>query len=122
MFLMAWDTSAVEARLRKFEQECRKAALKGCEDAADELLTRASELVPLEEGTLLRSGRVVTGETGAAVGFGQGGASDYAVPQHERLDYRHDNGRQAKYLEQPHRAMAPEVVGFIGRRVRGVMS
>jgi hypothetical protein len=116
-----WDTSAVEARLRAFEAECRKAALKGCEDAADELLTRASELCPIEEGTLVRSGRVVTGETGAAVGFGTGGSSDYAIPQHERLDYRHDNGRQAKYLEQPHRAMAPEILQIIGRAVSRVV-
>jgi hypothetical protein len=116
-----WDTSAVEARLRRFEADCRKAALNGCEDAAHELLTRASELVPIEEGTLLRSGRVVTGETGAAVGFGSGGSSDYAIPQHERLDYRHDNGRQAKYLEQPHRAMAGEIVTIIGKRVRAVI-
>ena len=118
---MAWDTSAVEARLRRLEADMRKAAVRGCEDAADELLTRASQLCPIEEGTLVRSGKVVTGDTGAAVGFGSGGAGDYAVPQHERLDYRHDNGRQAKYLEQPHRAMAPEVVGFVGRRVQAVI-
>lgn len=116
-----WDTSQVEARIRKFEQDCRKAAVKGCEDAADELLTRASAICPIEEGTLVRSGKVVTGETGAAVGFGHGGASDYAIPQHERLDFRHDNGRQAKYLETPHRAMAGEVVGFVGRRVQAVI-
>ena len=117
-----WDTSQVEARLRAFERDVRKAALQGCEDAADELLTRASELVPLEEGTLLRSGKVVTGDTGAAVGFGSGGAADYAIPQHERLDFRHDNGRQAKYLETPHRAMAGEIVTIIGKSVQRVVS
>jgi hypothetical protein len=116
-----WNTSQVEARLRKLTADMERAALKGCEDAADELLTRASELVPLEEGTLLRSGKVVTGETGAAVGFGSGGADDYAIVQHERLDYRHDNGRQAKYLEQPHRAMASEITTIIGRRVQAVI-
>lgn len=117
-----WDTSQVEARLRAFERDVRKAALQGCEDAADELLTRASELVPLEEGTLLRSGKVVTGSTGAAVGFGSGGASDYAVPQHERLDFRHDNGRQPKYLETPCMAMRDEYVHIIGKRVQRGMS
>lgn len=118
---MAWDTSQVEARIRAFEKDCRKAAAKGCEDAAHELLTRASALTPIEEGTLVRSGKVVANEQGAAVGFGHGGAEDYALIQHEDLTFRHDAGRQAKYLEEPHRAMADEILQIIGRRVQGVV-
>lgn len=77
------------------------AALLGARLAAEHLLSVSDRLVPIEEGTLSRSGatsaRSTPGGAVAAVSYG----TPYAVPQHERLDYRHDPGRQAKYLESP---------------------
>lgn len=120
---MSWDTSAVEANLRRLEREMRKAAVRGCEDAAHEGLTRSTAICPIEEGTLVRTGKVDTNEEGAAWGFGHGGADDYAIPQHERLDFRHDAGREPKYVESVHRAMGAngEALDLIGRRVRAVI-
>jgi hypothetical protein len=67
--------------------------------AAEYLLGESNLLVPHEEGDLERSGTVsgdeATGEV--AVSYDR----PYAVRQHEELTYRHDEGRQAKYLEQP---------------------
>jgi len=117
---MAWDTSAVEARIRKFEQECRKAAAKGARDLAEEGLTRSSAIIPIEEGTMLRTGKVDSNENGAAWGFGHGGAEDYTRRQHEDMTFRHDNGREPKFVESVHMAMRDEVVPFIGRRVQQV--
>lgn len=120
---MAWDTSALEAHLRRMEAEMRKAAVRGCADVAHEGLLRSSEICPIEEATLVRSGTVDTNDEGAAWGFGHGGAGAYAIPQHERLDYRHDNGREAKYVESVHRSMGAsgEVLRIIGARVQAVI-
>lgn len=77
----------------------RDATLNGLELAAEHLLQVSSTLVPHEEGDLERSGEVSTDPNAeaAAVSFDR----PYAVRQHEDMNLRHDNGRQAKYLEQP---------------------
>jgi len=68
---------------------------RGPELAAEYVLQVSNTRVPLEEGTLMRSGRVTTDDDEAAVSYD----TKYAVRQHEELHYRHDQGRQAKYLE-----------------------
>lgn len=77
----------------------REGALKGLQKAAEHLLQVSRELVPHEEGTLERSGTVTVDEANlrAAVSFDM----PYAVRQHEELTWKHDEGRKAKYLEQP---------------------
>lgn len=48
-------------------------------------------------------------------GFGSG-AEDYAIVQHENLEYHHTTG-QAKYLESVLNESAPYMAGRIGRRM-----
>nr|WP_229807240.1 hypothetical protein [Actinoplanes lobatus] len=73
--------------------------MDGLELAAEHLLQVSSALAPLEEGDLERSGEVSTDadEQAAAVSYDR----PYAARQHEELTWRHDAGRQAKYLEEP---------------------
>lgn len=70
----------------------------GLRAAAEHILQVANTHVPNEEGTLERSGRATVDDSAgrAAVSYD----TPYAVPQHERLDYRHSGGRTAKYLER----------------------
>jgi hypothetical protein len=72
--------------------------------------------VPIEEGTLERSGVVSVDEASAeaAVSFDQ----PYAVRQHEEMDLRHDAGRTAKYLETPLREEADTINAIIAAEVR----
>jgi hypothetical protein len=82
--------------LSKLEAEMAEAALDGLRLGGEHVLKLARDRVPLEEGTLERSGKVSDdGDDTVAVSFD----TVYAVPQHEHLDWKHDNGRQAKYLE-----------------------
>ena len=77
-------------------------AVEGVLDFGGQVLGGATQIVPIEEGTLGRSGQTSTETQGQA---GVGAVSfdtPYAVRQHEELDYRHDEGRSAKYLERPH--------------------
>lgn len=77
----------------------RKGAVLGLRRAAEHLLQVSREQVPIEEGTLERSGVASVDEHDlrAAVSYD----TPYAVPVHEDLTARHDEGRKAKYLEDP---------------------
>ncbi|MDG4832428.1 minor capsid protein [Solwaraspora sp. WMMD1047] len=73
--------------------------MDGLELAAEHLLQASSELVPHEEGDLERSGEVSRDDARGAVAVSYD--RPYAVRQHEDLTARHDEGREAKYLEKP---------------------
>lgn len=80
------------------------------------ILSESLPLVPREFGVLRASGYVSppTGEGSNAdveVGYG----TVYAVPQHERTDYRHPRGGQAKYLEEPVDAMAGRALELLAK-------
>jgi len=90
------------------------AAERGVRLAAEHLLGESRKLVPLEEGTLERSGTVSTDGMTAAVSYD----TPYAVYQHERLDLRHDPGRQAKYLEQPYNTERGTMTEIVAAQIR----
>lgn len=118
------DIGGIRARLEAAAKAMREGAADGLEEWAEYVLQESSQLVPIEEGTLQNSGTVeVDRETlQAAVGYGHGGAADYAIVQHERLDLRHDSGRSAKYLERPamqSRAVGEQIIGDAIRRRLG---
>ncbi len=72
---------------------------KGTWMACDHLAAVAKEQVPLDQGPLKASCVVDVNEDGSdgSVSFD----TPYAVPQHENRSYHHQNGRKAKYLEDP---------------------
>lgn len=89
---LTWDGDRVLAALSE-------AGMDGLLVAGEHLLQTSSGLVPHEEGDLERSGEVSSdpGSGTVAVSYDR----PYAVKQHEDLTLRHDDGRQAKYLEEP---------------------
>jgi hypothetical protein len=92
----------------------RAAAEQGVGNAAEHLLGVSRERVPLEEGTLERSGRTDQEGLRAAVSYD----TVYARRQHEELTWRHDPGRTAKYLENSLREEAATLNGLIGAAIR----
>ncbi len=96
----------------------REHAERGVRMAAEHLLTESRRLVPLEEGTLERSGAVVdAGDLACAVVYD----TPYAVRQHEDLTYRHAPGRQPKFLEQPANAERGTMQQIIAAQIRRAM-
>jgi hypothetical protein len=89
---VTWNGTAVTAKEKA-------GVVSGLTKAAEHLLGESRAIVPIEEATLERSGvaSVDRSTMTAAVSYD----TPYAVRQHEELTYRHDEGRQAKYLEQP---------------------
>lgn len=88
---------------------------EGLEDAAEYLLEESNTRVPIEELALQQSGEVSTDppRKKAAVSYD----TPYAPAQHE-ADYRHDPGRQRKFLEIPFLAKRQEMRDIIARAVR----
>jgi hypothetical protein len=89
---MRWEGGRLGAARRG-----RAAAEEGLQKSLEHLLTESRKLVPLEEGTLERSGRVVRAGMNGIVTYD----TVYARRQHEELSWKHLPGRSAKYLEIP---------------------
>ena len=94
----------------------RAGAVTGLELAAEHVLGVSRQLVPLEEATLERSGVASVDEVTmtAAVSYD----TVYAARQHEEMTWRHDEGRQAKYLETPMSTEADTVAALIRSSIR----
>ncbi len=94
----------------------RKAAADGLLEAAEALRADAAQEVPLEEGTLQRSGEVDIDRQvlKATVSYD----TPYAVKQHEDRTLSHPNGRKAKYLEDPANANAARYMGHVAQRIK----
>lgn len=93
-------------------------AVAGLKKATEHILQVSRERVPLEEGTLERSGAAsVDGESlTGAISYG----TPYAVYQHERLDLRHAPGRTAKYLEEPLNAERETALALVAAEIRRI--
>lgn len=94
----------------------RQGAVRGLRLAAEHVLAESRRRVPIEEATLERSGTATVDESTltAAVAYD----TPYAVRQHEELNYQHDAGRTAKYLEAPMAEEADTVAEIIAAQVR----
>ncbi|MGW4305074.1 hypothetical protein [Streptomyces californicus] len=94
----------------------RAGAARGLRLGAEHVLQVSRERAPIEEGTLERSGTATVDEDElrAAVAYD----TPYAVRQHEAMDYRHDAGRTAKYLELPMVEEADTVGEIIAAEMR----
>lgn len=88
----------------------------GLQLAAEHLLAEANKIVPIEEHILEASGHpdIDRQALEASVSYD----TPYAVVQHERLDYRHDPGRQAKYLETPFNTEAATLQALVALPIR----
>lgn len=103
-------TFEVSAKLKKaFEEmpeKATKAASASLYQEAEKIMTDSKEnYVPVDTATLKGSGTVLLPEVKnrqvtVTMGYG-GNAEDYALIQHENLEFKHPNGGQAKYLEIP---------------------
>lgn len=101
---LEWNDDEVEAALSA-------STFDGLELAGEHLLQVSSALAPHEEGTLERSGDIDSDEDELQVSVFFD--TRYAARQHEDLTYRHDEGRQAKYLEAPMHEEADTMLAII---------
>lgn len=82
---------------RQWTSRGRRLASEGLRRGLEHVLAESKKIVPLEEGTLERSGKVDVDGLNGAVSYD----TVYARRQHEELTWKHLPGRSAKYLEKP---------------------
>lgn len=105
---MEWHGGRVNA-------QAHAGAERGVRLAAEHLLAASRLQVPLDEGTLERSGRADADGLEAAVSYD----TVYAARQHEELTWHHPMpGRKAKYLEDPLNEQAAAMNEIIAAEVR----
>lgn len=93
-------------RLDALDSGIGPASARAVKKEAETIMTDSKRnYVPVEDGVLRNSGYVNDPEVArdsVSVEMGYGGAaSAYAVVQHENLNFKHRDGRSAKYLEKP---------------------
>lgn len=127
MTMQLTGVKELKAKLGKISgPELTLAIERGLYLAAEEIMTASKQIVPLDLGTLRGSGHVkppvsMGGHTEVELGYG-GAASAYAIIQHERTDFRHTGGRQAKYLERPLLDAIPQMSAILGRPIKTHLS
>lgn len=104
-----WDDKRVDARLKRMSDGAVRSAGKGCEEAADEVIETAEQLVPVDTGALQASSfREPFAAQGTSVEVGLGFDEEYAAAVHEDPDQA-----DRKYLERAfeiHSADIPKVI------------
>lgn len=100
----------------RVKRAAREGAARGLALAGAHLLGEAQAIVPHETGDLERSGRWEIDEANlrVVVYFD----TPYAVRQHEEMNYQHEGGRQAKYLETPANREGPVMQELIAAQIR----
>ncbi len=117
---MAW-TGNLLANLDRLPGIAQRAALEAVTLGAEHILGESTKLVPIEEGTLSSSGKTSAEMQGGTAVAAISYDTPYAVRQHEEMDYRHDPGRQAKYLEGPLGSEAKTVAKIMSTSVRAAL-
>ena len=89
---------------------------------AQMVLAESKRQVPFRFGALSGSGMVhqpysVGSKVAVEISYG-GAAVDYAMVQHENTDFKHAEGRKAKYLEDPIADAHGRLASNIASRVR----
>lgn len=114
MSALSFGTDSID--VGKVTDETADGAAKGLFYGAEHVLQVSNRHVPIEEGTLERSGHTsVDGDRlEAAVAYD----TPYAPRQHEELDYVHDDGRTAKFLENALNSERDTVRALIAREIQ----
>lgn len=104
----------------------KRAVSAGLYLEANNIMALSKREVPVDLGGLKGSGYVtlpqdVGGKILVEMGYG-GPAKDYAVVQHERLDFNHPEGGKAKYLEDPVDARQPNIARNVWRLAKAAFA
>lgn len=92
-----------------------KAAQDAMRETGRKMLKRSNELAPVDDRDLVKSGKVVVDDLSVSVRY----TAPHAVFQHEHLDWEHDDGGSAKFLETA--ADEIDIGEEVAARVRGAL-
>lgn len=99
---------------RLWTERGRRMASEGLTRALEHGLGVSNQHVPLDEGTLERSGKVTVVNLEGAISYD----TVYARRQHEELTWKHLPGRTAKYLENAMHTEAEVMLALMAASLR----
>ncbi|QFG13446.1 minor head protein [Gordonia phage Powerball] len=105
---------ALEDNTDQVLEEIAGAWTAAMQAGADELLEASNRLVPVDDGELRASGVARAEGKESAVAY----TAPHAMKQHERLDFNHPSGGQAKFLETAALASASSIEQAIADAMR----
>lgn len=105
---------ALDSNIGEVSRSIDQALSDGLKAGGELVLEKANQLVPVESGDLKDSGIVTVDGDTATVTY----TSEYALKQHERLDFDHPGGGHAKFLEIGALANAAAIEEEIAERIR----
>lgn len=113
--MSSFDDVSVDVHTERAQRAATDGGERGLTLATEHVLSVSDEHVPLEEGTLERSGVASVDGLEGAVSYD----TVYAVYQHERLDLHHDDpSRTAKYLENAVNTEGDTVLALLATALR----
>jgi 1-acyl-sn-glycerol-3-phosphate acyltransferase len=94
-------------------------------EEASIIFRESQKIVPVKTGILRASGTIMPPtkkgrKWQVTIGYG-GAASSYALAQHENLQYRHQEGKSAKYLEIPTQQRREKMPDAIRNRLKRII-
>ena len=109
-----WHGNAIQAMVEK-------AAMDGIEEwARVDVLTKADQDCPVDEGTMRASHTVERKGDRVTVGYG-GPAAPYTLVQHEDVSLNHPGQGKAKWLEDAFKEKLPSLETKVNRRIKGIL-
>lgn len=115
---MIWNKAAI--------QRVITAAQKGLMKGTTEIYNYAQRITPFDDGELVLGARTSSEGEGTdtfttAVSYGNNNVSaEYAVIQHENLQYRHRAPEQNQFLRKAFDDLAPTIPQFVADEIRKV--
>jgi hypothetical protein len=102
------NINTIRRNIKNMKKEVRQKTIEAFEDVVLDLADKALNLAPKDTGRLRKSAdpevKVKHNKVTATVTFSAKNPDtgyDYAMIQHEDMSFKHPNGGQAKFLEQP---------------------
>lgn len=108
----------IQLRLRDDGRRRSRAVLEGMVAAAEWLLRKSQEIVPVDKGVLFDSGHVEIIKDGRRKEVVVMYDAPYAVFVHEDLTKKHAQGKEAKFLEKPYRQGIQVMGRIVANRIR----
>lgn len=101
------------------EEEILKGAVKGLKITAQNILGESQKLVPVDAGTLQKSGAIKVDSQNLIAQISYN--TPYALKQHEDATLNHPKGGEAKYLERPFNEKSGELEVNVGNEIQKIL-
>lgn len=117
------SVNALLRRIQKAAEDAVEGQRDGLMQAGRVVLTASNRQVPHEDGDTERSGSVTVNPAGnvCAISYKDQAYRGQAADLHEDMNMKHDEGRNAKFLENALRKTADQQREIIGREVKSRM-